>query len=214
MDIVYDIPELKGCYIMLEKDIGSIADCFADGFKGYSLMDYFCGGNYDEKKIKIMWDMSIRAFTGQLLGVSDREQPSAAMLLAPPGTRDPNLLSYLKAGAFRAFGVFGLKGVARMQSFDTFAGKIKKKYMTSSCWYLFGFVSRQECQGKGYGSTVLSPMLAYFDRTGQDCYLETLEERNVALYEHFGFELMESVQLPNSELTIYAMLRKGKTQDR
>lgn len=208
MGQLYDIPELKDCCIMQEKDIGSFADCFADGFEGYPLMNYFCGGIYDEEKIRLMWYTSIRAFNGQLLGVSDNEHINAAMLLAPPDCKELDLMSYLKAGAFRLVRSFGLKGTVRMQSFDTFAGKIKKKYMTNNCWYLFGFVSRKEIRGQGYSSKVLSPILAYFDRTGQDCYLETLDEKNVALYKRFGFELMEVVKLPDSDLTIYAMLRK------
>lgn len=57
-------------------------------------------------------------------------------------------------------------------------------------------------------------MLAYFDRTGQDCYLETLDEKNVSLYEHFGFKLMESVKLPDSQLTLYAMLKKASDKNR
>lgn len=208
MNTVYDIPELKDFFIMQKKDIESFADCFADGFCGCTLMNYFYGGECDEKKTGLIWEVSMRAYNGQLLGIADSEHLNAAALFAPPEAEYPDLLTYIKAGGLKLVQAFGLKGSARMQNFETFAEKIKKKYKTKNCWYLFGFVSRRESRGQGCGSKVLSPMLAYFDRTGQDCYLETLDEKNVALYEHFGFELMESVKLPESQLTLYAMLRK------
>ena len=154
--------------------------------------------------------MSIRSYKGQLLGVADSERPNAAALFAPPEANSPGLLSYIGAGGLKLVRSFGLKGTARMQSFETFAEKFKKKYMTNNCWYLFGFVSRRESRGQGYGARVLSPMHSYFDRTGQDCYLETLDEKNIPLYEHFGFKLMESTRLPDSPLMFYSMLRKAK----
>lgn len=210
MNTVQDIPEIRSLCIMQKTNIDSFADCFADGFCGYSLMNYFCDGECDKKKVGLIWEVPIRAYNGQLLGVADGERPNAAALFAPPEAREPDLLTYIRAGGLKMVRKFGIKGTARMENFESFAGEIKKKYASPDCWYLFGFVSRHESRGMGYGSAVLSPVLSYFDRTRQDCYLETLEQKNVALYEHFGFELMETAEFPNSGLTIYAMLRKAK----
>ncbi|MGN0618794.1 MAG: GNAT family N-acetyltransferase [Ruminiclostridium sp.] len=210
MNTAQDIPEIKDLWVMQKKDIESFSDCFADGFCGCSLMNYFYGGECDEKKTGLIWEVSIRAYKGQLLGVGDSERPNAAALFAPPEAHSPGLLTYIRAGGLKLVRNFGLKGSARMQSFETFTGKFRKRYMTNNCWYLFGFVSRRESRGQGYGARVLSPVLSYFDRTGRDCYLETLDEKNIALYEHFGFELMESSNLPDSRLTVYSMLRKAK----
>jgi ribosomal protein S18 acetylase RimI-like enzyme len=44
-----------------------------------------------------------------------------------------------------------------------------------------------EAQGRGVGSAVLAPGLAICDDTGSDAYLETANERAVALYERLGF---------------------------
>lgn len=204
-----DIPEIKDLCIMQKANTDSFIDCFADGFRGYSLMDYFCNGKCDKKKTGLIWGVSIKGYNGKLLGVGDSENPNAAALFAPPEVHDPDLLTYIRAGGLKLVCRFGIKGTVRMESFESFADKIKEKYVTDNCWYLFGFVSRSESRGMGYGSKVLSPVLSYFDRTQQNCYLETLEKKNVALYEHFGFELMESVKLPESDLTLFSMLRKA-----
>jgi hypothetical protein len=51
-------------------------------------------------------------------------------------------------------------------------------------------------------------MLARIDEAGLPCYLETLEERNVRIYEHFGFTVAEESAIPETNLTNWAMLRK------
>lgn len=210
MNTVQNIEEIKDLFVMQKKDIESFSGCFADGFCGCSLMNYFYGGECDEKKTGLIWNVSIKAYKGQILGVGDSQCLNAAVLFVSPEEKSLDLLTYIKAGGLKLVWNFGISGAARMQSFETFAEKIKKKYKTNNCWYLFGFVSRREKRGQGYGGKVLSPVLSYFDRTGQDCYLETLDEKNISLYEHFGFELMESANLPGSQLTLYSMLRKAK----
>jgi predicted acetyltransferase len=57
----------------------------------------------------------------------------------------------------------------------------------------------------------MRPMLNYLDEHQQDCYLETLSPVNVEIYKKYGFELKEEVKVPNTNLTLYAMLRTAKT---
>jgi hypothetical protein len=51
-------------------------------------------------------------------------------------------------------------------------------------------------------------MLARIDEEGLPCYLETLVERNVLLYKHFGFKVIEKAAIPRTDLTSWAMLRE------
>lgn len=83
-------------------------------------------------------------------------------------------------------------------------------YRDERTWYLYDLAVRPQYQGKGGASRLLRPMLAYFDRIGANCYLETHDAKNVAMYEHFGFAIVEFPTLPHSELRHYAMQRKPK----
>lgn len=65
-------------------------------------------------------------------------------------------------------------------------------------------------QGKGYAGRLLRPMLSRTDEEGLPCYLDTLVEKNVRLYEHLGFELMEKSEIPETGLSSWAMLRKAR----
>jgi GNAT superfamily N-acetyltransferase len=57
-----------------------------------------------------------------------------------------------------------------------------------------------ELQGKGIGSVVLREYTRRLDEAGEHSYLETEKPQNVALYQRFGFEVIEEdevVGVPN-----------------
>jgi GNAT superfamily N-acetyltransferase len=64
-------------------------------------------------------------------------------------------------------------------------------------------------QGKGYSSLLLRPMFERIDRDGLPCFLETHAEKNVGIYEHLGFRVVEEGVIPGSSVTSWAMLRDG-----
>ncbi len=66
-------------------------------------------------------------------------------------------------------------------------------------------------QGKGYAGRLLRPMLSRIDVEGLPCYVETLDEKNVRLYEHLGFELLEKSEIPETGLSIWTMLRQARS---
>ena len=63
---------------------------------------------------------------------------------------------------------------------------------------------RAEVRGKGLSRAVLAPIFEAADRDGVPVYLETMDERNVAIYERLGFTLVGRSELagglPNWEL--------------
>jgi len=75
--------------------------------------------------------------------------------------------------------------------------------------YLFNIAIDPKYQGKGYASKLLKPMFAKLDENNLPCYLES-PERNLALYEHFGFEVVEQVSLPEDNNDMWLMIRKNK----
>jgi ribosomal protein S18 acetylase RimI-like enzyme len=66
-------------------------------------------------------------------------------------------------------------------------------------------------QGQGFGSKLLKFGLKKLDETNTPCYLETFKKSNVLIYKHFGFDLLDEAPLPNTDLTLYSMLRLPST---
>ncbi|MFC1899545.1 GNAT family N-acetyltransferase [Chloroflexota bacterium] len=104
---------------------------------------------------------------------------------------------------------FGKYGGSRMRGLGQHIDLVHSKQAPFKHLFLQAIGVDSQFQGKGYASKLIRPMLSRIDEEGLPCYLETLEEQNVLLYEHFGFEIVEESMIPKTSLTNWAMLRQG-----
>lgn len=65
-----------------------------------------------------------------------------------------------------------------------------------------------QAQGRGVGSAILKETLAPLDASRMPALLEATTERNVALYQRHGFEIVENLRLP--ELHVRIMWRSPR----
>jgi ribosomal protein S18 acetylase RimI-like enzyme len=78
-----------------------------------------------------------------------------------------------------------------------------------SHWYLFILGTEQAAQGRGLGSSLLDQALARVDADGMPAYLESSNERNIALYGRHGFEVTGEVAIPGGP-RIWPMWREPR----
>jgi len=104
---------------------------------------------------------------------------------------------------------FGRAGAARMKDASDSMDAAQGRLAPFEHLYLQAIGVAPPYRGRGCASRLLRPMLARMDEDGLPCYLETLDEQNVPLYEHFGFELIEEVSIPKTGFTNRAMLRQA-----
>ena len=71
------------------------------------------------------------------------------------------------------------------------------------------FATRLDKQGLHYGKPLITALLNHLDASGESCYLETLEPKNVALYQHFSFQLTGQKESQMGNLSLFAMRRPG-----
>ena len=199
--------KISHLYEMHEREIDSFSQVLAEGFEGYSLFEYFCDNNYDLSKMKLFWKVALTASHQKVYSISDSSKLNGVAVFFPPEYKDIGVLSYLFAGGYK---LLGKLNVAKMLKFDSFAAKIKRKYADRNTWYIYSVAVLKDARGKGIGSKLLKTMLDHFDNENQNCYLETLKAGNVAIYEHYGFKLMEQIKVPGTDMTLYAMLREAK----
>lgn len=62
------------------------------------------------------------------------------------------------------------------------------------CWYLPMIAADPGHQGKGLGSLLMKHATQICDEQGLPAYLESTNERNVSLYERYGFEVVGEIQ--------------------
>ena len=130
---------------------------------------------------------------------------AAAVWLPPPGRwqlSSPQRLRLLPA-LVRFFGLRTasvLGGLERME---------KQHPHNRSHWYLFILGTEPAAQGQGLGSALLAQVLARVDADGLPAYLESSNERNLAWYGRYGFELTGEVVIPGGP-RIWPMWREPR----
>ncbi len=90
-----------------------------------------------------------------------------------------------------------------LQRGATLEGLMHRARPQAELWYLAGVGAVH--RGEGIGSALLRHRL---DQITGPAYLESSKRENLALYERFGFELRESLQLPDGP-ELWPMLRRG-----
>jgi ribosomal protein S18 acetylase RimI-like enzyme len=78
--------------------------------------------------------------------------------------------------------------------------------LDKSDYHLYIIAVDPKYKGQGFASKLIKPMLAKFDKEKLVCSLDTNNEKNVGLYEHFGFKL-EVIDESSKSLKDFNMLR-------
>ena len=204
---VNEMSAFKDCYVMQRGDIERFADTLADGFSQYDLFKYACHGKYDHRKMSYFWAFNIVLNLPDAICIADSKEVNSVLIYIPPRSKEPGLLSYLKANVVKMVFKVGLRRSIRLLRFDAEAQTVAQRYKGNDDGYLFAFATRLDKQGQNYGKPLMKALLHYLDATGQGCYLETLKPENVGLYEHFSFRLKEEVAIKSGNLTLFAMCR-------
>ncbi|NVM46840.1 MAG: GNAT family N-acetyltransferase [Candidatus Lokiarchaeota archaeon] len=113
---------------------------------------------------------------------------------------------YVRLGMLPVIIRAGKKVRNELLRYDRLAKNKHKENANFPHLYLYNLAVDPKHQGKGWASVLLNPMLAKADKERLPCYLES-PERNVSLYEHFGFEVLEHISLPDSDNDIWLMIR-------
>lgn len=87
---------------------------------------------------------------------------------------------------------------------------IEKAHPSEPHYYLEILGTRKERQGKGVGSSVMTPMLEQCDREGLGAYLENSNPRNIPFYARHGFEVREEVSCAKDGPALTTMWREPR----
>ncbi|MHA1885977.1 MAG: GNAT family N-acetyltransferase [Promethearchaeota archaeon] len=101
------------------------------------------------------------------------------------------------------------KNLETVQSIYRYTHSVHYELMPSRHWYFFIVGVDPDSQGKGYASHLIKPILSRIDKEQLGCYLDTNNEKNVGIYQHFGFKVMKKYQIPGSNVMNWSMIRKN-----
>lgn len=81
------------------------------------------------------------------------------------------------------------------------------KHANEPHFYLDNLGVLPAAQGRGMSSKLIRPFLQMADEQKAIAYTDTVAKSNVPLYEHFGFECVETSPVDGTGITVYALRR-------
>ena len=208
-DLVNYLKE-KGLYIAKKEDFETLATMSGRAYQDYPLSVYTNNGKYEEEFVKQTILVNLYSMCDEGIIYSDSEELNGLVIILPPGYTGIKTLSFIWNGGFKIIYNQGIRALIKMVNFESFAMDMRKKYTNYEDWYLYNLCIDKKCQGKKIASKLIKPLIEYFRINKKMCYLETNWDKNVPIYEHFGFKVMEKSLVPGSNVEHYAMLFDGK----
>jgi ribosomal protein S18 acetylase RimI-like enzyme len=177
-------------------------------FQNYPLLQYYFPDKPEREKIAPYFFQCILSYAvryGEIHATSPNLEGVAVWLTSDnyPMTFWRSIRSVPLSTMFS----LGREGGARMRYSGKYIDAVHKRLAPFKHWFLLTIGVDPDFQRKGYASKLLRPMLTRIDEEGLPCYLETLDETKIPLYEHFGFKVVEKSTIPETKLTNWAMLR-------
>lgn len=125
-----------------------------------------------------------------------------------PGNTELSVWKQIRVGMLSLVFKLGWKAISRDQSAVRYESSVHERRAPFPHWYLNAIAVDPPFQGKGYASRLLRPMLARIDKEHLPCYLETENEKNLPIYEHYQFKVVHDAIIPGTAVRQWAMLRE------
>ena len=198
--------------LRLKKEhIKPAAELMARAFQDYPLSAYFIPDDSERRrKQPLMFQSMIRhgLLFGEVYATSPKLEGVAIWF--PSDKNHWALWNNIRSRRFLIPFIVGIGAVARQKAFGEYAASVRKRCVPSRHWYLQLLGVDPAYQGKGYASMLLKSMFGRIDKEGLPGFLETQAEKNVTLYEHLGFRVVEEGIVPGSDVKSWAMVRENE----
>jgi len=185
---------------LTESEIESAAGTLARAFYDYPLFSYvFPDTSKRKSELPLLLQEAVHygVLNGEVYATS-RNLEGVAVWIPPDHTNRSSPAPEVSKDA-----------MDRMTHFGSQVHAIRKRHVPSAHWFLMVIGVIPELQGKGCASILLAPMLARISRQHLSCYLDTEVEKNVAIYNHYGFRVVENSIVVDTGVRSWSMLRES-----
>jgi ribosomal protein S18 acetylase RimI-like enzyme len=199
-------------YRVHKGDIMRVGRVLADAFQRDPLWNKICEGESDlEKRFRALFEVPVRHCLkyGEVYATSLDLEGVAAWV--PGKYADMTAWRIIRSGALGAAMRMGSNIAKKMR--PVFKPVTEDRHEnTAGYTYLYLCIVgvATELQGKGFGRKLIGAAIEKSERKGLQLYLDTETEKNVKMYEHFGFRLLKRITLPKVDLPMWEMVREPK----
>ena len=196
-------------YYIQEYDLKRVGEMVGGTFADDTAVKYLLG-DVSEKTRSRYCQTTYRSMFGDAIMISTDAAIDNLIVLCPPGYRGIPTMRFLRSGGLATVFGLGLGAMKRSIAFEKNAVAVRNRYSDDKTWYLMTFAVRAGKTHQGLGSAILRPILEWMDKNHYSVYLETHKAVNVEMYEHFGFQVVDTCMVPGSQIKQYGMLRTAR----
>lgn len=198
----HSVPAEYDVRIATDSEMKQVADVLADAFRDDPVLNWLC--RYPEVS-RGMFRYEAEAKYKHHGHIYINAAKTGAAMWLPPGVDSKTPFHWRLLPAFlRMIGKCGFVSLRRAELLQKLMGR---HHIAEPHFYLHAIGVSRPAQGKGIGSALLKNGLRACDRRGAVAYLETATEKNIALYERFGFAILAEERVPDNGPMMWFMQR-------
>jgi ribosomal protein S18 acetylase RimI-like enzyme len=207
--------QIENLYKVQKKDILKASVVLADAFQHDPVWTKFFKSEATIDQRGVLFESPIKYCLkyGEVYAPSEHLEGIALWL--PGDFADMTIWRMIQSGAI----VSGMKAMKACTELARKQGRIlgplqadRKAHMKGRAYiYLMVLGVASEFQGQGFGGKLLRALIEESERAGIPIYVETETEKNVGMYESFGFRLLDQITLPIINLSQWEMVREPRT---
>lgn len=198
----------EALHLVTKADTRKAAVVLAESFSEDPYMHYILQSDaydYAQALQLQLFTMSVGLKYGLIVSTSvDME---GIMICYPPEHIHINDFQYVTAGALGLMLRVERNVFTASTQLGAFMKDVQKRVAPFPHWYIYQIGVHREHRGHSMASRLLNPFLEKMDECQSPCYLETHNERNVPVYEHFGFKVAETGTIPSIGKPYWGMLK-------
>lgn len=189
--------------------IDNAADVLASAFRDYPLNRYFYPDDAERARMTVSRFRSVvkrSVLYGEAYSTSDFME--GVVLWLPSRCLEMNLWQRLRCGDIGKQMRESRGARERVKIFYRYTHRLHRQLIQGEHMFLWVIGVAPDYQGNGLSSRLIGPMLSRLDDENLPCFVETHDEKNVLLYQHFGFKIVNESLVPDTSLKHWALLRE------
>jgi hypothetical protein len=97
--------------------------------------------------------------------------------------------------------------ITRWINLNVYLESVRRRLAGKPHWYLMALGTEPSTTLKSVRAALMAPVLAAADWDLRSCYVETFNERDLAFYAEYGFQIAGAGQIPRGGPSFWALLR-------
>jgi ribosomal protein S18 acetylase RimI-like enzyme len=203
---------MEGVYHPYRKDAKAIGKLLAAAFENspthtWALPDKSLVKKHAARCFEIQTNYTFRC--GNIIATSKNLEGILAYGIPTPAGPDFGKTWDLirSGGLYYLFTSWGMPFLKRWFTVTANYDKLRARNISGLYYYLWNIGVHPRYQKQGHGKQLMNAFLAEVDAAKMPCYLETSNEKNVAYYRRWNFELVEAYPVPGTPFILHAMKR-------